>query len=85
MDINRQNFHKEYKHLLLQDPPKFTQTAIFGLKICKPSGNTARVRPPLPPPTKFFWRENVFSSLSVSSSVEAAKKVKAADGRDRGC
>jgi hypothetical protein len=31
---NRQNGHKKYQHLPLQVPPKFTQTRIFGLKIC---------------------------------------------------
>jgi hypothetical protein len=25
---------KLYQHLPLQDPPKFTQTGLFGLKIC---------------------------------------------------
>jgi hypothetical protein len=30
-----------YKHLPLQDPPKFTQIWIFGLKIPIPSGNPA--------------------------------------------
>jgi hypothetical protein len=30
---NRPNVHKIYNHLPLQDPPKFTQTGIFGLKI----------------------------------------------------
>jgi hypothetical protein len=28
-----------YQHLPLQDPPKFTQMGIFGLKIYVPSGN----------------------------------------------
>jgi hypothetical protein len=28
------NGHKIYQHLPLQDPPKFTQIGIFGLKIC---------------------------------------------------
>jgi hypothetical protein len=28
------NGHKEYRHLPLQDPPKFIQIWIFGLKIC---------------------------------------------------
>jgi hypothetical protein len=27
------NIHKIYQHLPLQDPPKFTQIGIFGLKI----------------------------------------------------
>jgi hypothetical protein len=27
------NIHKTYQHLTLQEPPKFTQSAIFGLKI----------------------------------------------------
>jgi hypothetical protein len=31
---NRPNGHKTYQHLPLQDPPKFTQIGIFGLKIC---------------------------------------------------
>jgi hypothetical protein len=30
---NRPNVHKTYQHLPLQDPPKFTQIANFGLKI----------------------------------------------------
>jgi hypothetical protein len=30
---NRPNVRKIYQHLPLQDPPKFTQTWIFGLKI----------------------------------------------------
>jgi hypothetical protein len=29
---NRQNGHKIYQDLQLQDPPKFTQIGIFGLK-----------------------------------------------------
>jgi hypothetical protein len=40
---------KEYKmcqRLQLQDPPKFTQNGIFGLKI-KPSGNPASMTPHL--------------------------------------
>lgn len=28
-----------YRKFLLEGPPKFTHTGIFGLKICKPSGN----------------------------------------------
>jgi hypothetical protein len=32
--VNRPKFHKIYQHLPLQDPPKFTPIAIFGLKIC---------------------------------------------------
>jgi hypothetical protein len=39
---NWPNDHKIYQYLPLQDPPKFTQTGIFGLKICIPSGNPAR-------------------------------------------
>jgi hypothetical protein len=39
----RPNGHKMYQHLPLQDPPKFTQIGIFGLKICMPSGNPGRV------------------------------------------
>jgi hypothetical protein len=31
---NRPNGQKIYRHLQLQDPPKFTQLEIFGLKIC---------------------------------------------------
>jgi hypothetical protein len=31
------NGHKIYQHFPLQDPPKFTQIVIFGLKT-KPSG-----------------------------------------------
>jgi hypothetical protein len=31
---NRPNSHKIYQHTPLQDPPKFTQIGIFGLKIC---------------------------------------------------
>jgi hypothetical protein len=34
---NRQNGHKIYQHLSLQDPPKFTQSGIFGFKICHPA------------------------------------------------
>jgi hypothetical protein len=34
MVVNRPNVHKLYQHLPLQDPPKSTQIAIFGLKIC---------------------------------------------------
>jgi hypothetical protein len=30
---NIPNGHKKYQHLRLQDPPKFTQIGIFGLKI----------------------------------------------------
>jgi hypothetical protein len=30
----RPNGLKIYQHLQLQDPPKFTQIGIFGLKIC---------------------------------------------------
>jgi hypothetical protein len=30
---NRPNGHKMYQHLPLQEPPKFTQLVIFGLKI----------------------------------------------------
>jgi hypothetical protein len=29
-----QSVHKIYQHLPLQDPPKFTQIGIFGMKIC---------------------------------------------------
>jgi hypothetical protein len=28
------NGHKIYQHLTLQDPPKFTQSGIFGWEIC---------------------------------------------------
>jgi predicted secreted protein len=31
--LNRPKGHKIYQHLPLQDPPKFTQIGIFGLKI----------------------------------------------------
>jgi hypothetical protein len=31
---NIPNGHKIYQHLSLQDPPKFTQIGILGLKIC---------------------------------------------------
>jgi hypothetical protein len=31
---NRPNVNNIYQHLPLQDPPKFTQTGIFCLKIC---------------------------------------------------
>jgi hypothetical protein len=31
---NMQTGRKIYQHLTLQDPPKFTQMVIFGLKIC---------------------------------------------------
>jgi hypothetical protein len=31
---NRPNGHKIYRHLPLQDPPKFTQIGFFGLKKC---------------------------------------------------
>jgi hypothetical protein len=31
--------HKIYQHLPFQDPPKFTQNGIFGLKMYLPSGN----------------------------------------------
>jgi hypothetical protein len=31
---NRPNGHKINQHLPLQDPPKFTQIGIFGMKIC---------------------------------------------------
>jgi hypothetical protein len=31
---NRPIGHKTYQHLPLQDPPKFAQIGIFGLKIC---------------------------------------------------
>jgi hypothetical protein len=30
---NGPNVYKIYQHLQLQDPPKFTQNGIFGLKI----------------------------------------------------
>jgi hypothetical protein len=30
-----------YQRLSLQGPPKFTQIAMFGLKLCTPSGNPA--------------------------------------------
>jgi hypothetical protein len=30
---NRPNVHEIYQHFPLRDPPKFTQVAIFGLKI----------------------------------------------------
>jgi hypothetical protein len=30
---NRTNGHKMYQQLPLQDPPKFTQIRLFGLKI----------------------------------------------------
>jgi hypothetical protein len=33
MAVNIPSVHKLYQHLLLQDPPKFTQIWIFGLKI----------------------------------------------------
>jgi general stress protein 26 len=32
---NLPNGHKIYQHLSLQDPTKFTQIGIFGLKICR--------------------------------------------------
>jgi hypothetical protein len=32
--IHRPNGHKIYQHLSFQDPPKFPQNGIFGLKIC---------------------------------------------------
>jgi hypothetical protein len=35
---NRTNGHKIYQHLPLQDPPKFTQIRVLGLKAI-PSGN----------------------------------------------
>jgi hypothetical protein len=35
---NRQNGHKIYEHLPLQDPPKISQIGIFGLKIYITSG-----------------------------------------------
>jgi hypothetical protein len=31
--VNRPNVHKIYQHLPLQEPPKFTQIGISGLKI----------------------------------------------------
>jgi hypothetical protein len=37
--IDHTYFHEIHQHLPLQDPPKFTQIAIFGLKIPIPSGN----------------------------------------------
>jgi hypothetical protein len=40
MTENRPNGHKIYRHRPLQDPRKFTQIGIFGLKIPIPSGNT---------------------------------------------
>jgi hypothetical protein len=36
---NGVNYHKIYLNLPLQEPPKFTQIGIFGMKINKPSGN----------------------------------------------
>jgi hypothetical protein len=38
------NGHKMYKLLPLQDPPKFTQIGISGLKIYVPSGNPGVVQ-----------------------------------------
>jgi hypothetical protein len=40
---NGPSFHKIYPHLPLQDPPKFTQTGIFGLK----TNHLATLLPPL--------------------------------------
>jgi hypothetical protein len=31
---NRPNVYNMYQHLPLQDPPKFTESGIFGMKIC---------------------------------------------------
>jgi hypothetical protein len=39
---NISNEHKIYQHFPLQDPPKYTQNAIFGIK-SKPSGKPAAV------------------------------------------
>jgi hypothetical protein len=36
---SRPNGHKVYQHHPLQDPPKFTQIGIFGLKMYVPAGN----------------------------------------------
>jgi hypothetical protein len=50
----RPNVHKIYQHLPLQDPPKFTQIGIFGLKICHLATLAAmgRVAQRLPPPPR---------------------------------
>jgi hypothetical protein len=34
MVVKRPNGNVLYQHLRLQDPPKFTQIGIFGLKMC---------------------------------------------------
>jgi hypothetical protein len=42
---NRSNVHKIYYHLPMQSPPKFTQIAIFGLKIYYLATLTVALRP----------------------------------------
>jgi hypothetical protein len=45
--VGRPNCFKIYQHLQLQDPPKFTQIGIFGLKIYHLATLlTTRIKPP---------------------------------------
>jgi hypothetical protein len=57
---------KVYRHRRLQDPPKFTQTGIFGVKICMPAGNPARL---LSLPKKTFFSLMTSSFFAANMSV----------------
>jgi hypothetical protein len=59
--------HKIYQHLPLQDPPKFTQFGIFGLKInhlATSMWNRRRRRKS----RKFYWRKNLHFLTNKSRS-----------------
>jgi hypothetical protein len=45
---NWPNGHKIYRHLPLQDPPKFTQIGVWGLKIYHLATLVCRAEPSLP-------------------------------------
>jgi hypothetical protein len=52
------------KHLPLQDPWKFTQIGIFGLKICMPSGNPVLQATSNPFESSFGVKENKWNVVS---------------------
>jgi hypothetical protein len=55
--IPRPNVHKIYQNLILQDPPKLTQIAIFGLKIYHLAT--------LSPNYLFLWPEHFLAKIET--------------------